>query len=83
MKVFRTVGKGVGTVGGGLIGGTVKIAGKAIRGKSEETGKWLEEVGDTVQSASKIALDNVGQFIDGASQGTYGEYVMSINLRVY
>lgn len=72
MSVFRNIGKGIGTVGGGLIGGTVKVAGKAIGSKWKGTGEWLEEVGDNVQSASKIALDNAGQFVDGAVQGTYG-----------
>ena len=72
MSVFRTIGKGIGTVGGGLIGGTVKVAGKAVGSKWKGTGEWLEEVGDNVQSASRTALDNAGQFVDGAVQGTYG-----------
>lgn len=72
MNLFRTVGKGVGTVGGGIIGGTVKAAGKAVGSKWKGTGEWLEDVGNNVQSASKIALDNAGQFVDGAVQGTYG-----------
>ena len=72
MSVFRNIGKGIGTVGGGLIGGTVKVAGKAVGSKWKGTGEWLEEVGDNVQSASKIALDNAGQFVDGAVLGAYG-----------
>jgi hypothetical protein len=72
MSLFRTIGKGVGTVGGGLIGVTVKVAGKAVGSKWKDTGEWLEDVGDNVQSASKIALENAGQFVDGAVQGTYG-----------
>lgn len=72
MKVFRTIGKGVGTVGGGLIGGTVKVAGKIVGSKWKGTGEWIEEIGDSVQSASKNVLDNAGQFVDGAVQGTYG-----------
>lgn len=72
MNLFRTIGKGVGTVSGGLIGGTVKVAGKAVGSKWKGTGEWLEEVGDNVQSASETALDNAGQFVDGAFQGTYG-----------
>ncbi|WLR51735.1 HNH endonuclease [Bacillus tianshenii] len=72
MSLFRKVGKGVGTVGGGLIGGTVKVAGKAVGSKWKGTGEWIEEVGDSVESASKMALDNAGQFVDGAVQGTYG-----------
>ncbi len=66
MAFFRIIGKGVGTVAGGVIGGGVKLAGKAV--KSE----WVEEVGDGIKQASTIALDNVGQFIDGAVKGTYG-----------
>ena len=72
MGVFRLIGKGIGTVGGGLIGGTVKVAGKAVGTKWKGTGEWLEDVGDSVQSASKVALDSAGQFVDGAVQGTYG-----------
>jgi hypothetical protein len=66
MVFFRKVGKGVGTVAGGVLGGGIKLAGKAV--KSE----WVEEVGDGVKHASTIALDNAGQFIDGAVKGTYG-----------
>lgn len=72
MSVFRTIGKGIGTVGGGLIGGTVKVAGKAVGSKWKGTGEWLEDVGENVQYASKIALDNAGQFVDGTVQGIYG-----------
>lgn len=72
MSLFRTIGKGVGTVGGGLIGGTVKVAGKAVGSKWKGSGEWLEDVGENVQSASKIALENAGQFVDGAVKGTYG-----------
>jgi hypothetical protein len=72
MKVFRSIGKGLGTVGGGLIGGTVKVAGKAVGRKWGEAGQWLEDVGASVQSASKSALENAGWFIDGAVQSTYG-----------
>ncbi len=72
MSLFRNIGKGVGTVGGGLVGGTVKVAGKAVGNKWKGTGQWIEEIGDSVQSASKTALDNAGQFVDGAVQGTYG-----------
>ncbi|WP_391207756.1 HNH endonuclease [Psychrobacillus sp. L4] len=66
MTVFRTLGKGIGTVAGGVIGGGVKLAGKAI--KSD----WVEEVGQGIKQSSTIALDNAGQFIDGAVKGTYG-----------
>lgn len=72
MGLFRSIGKGIGTVGGSVIGGTVKVVGKAISSKWQGAGEWLEEVGDNVQVASKIALDHFGQFIDGAVQGTYG-----------
>lgn len=72
MSIFRTIGKGMGTVGGGLIGGAVKVAGKGVGTKWKGTGEWLQEVGDNVQSASENALDNAGQFVDGAVQSTYG-----------
>ncbi|MFZ3579997.1 HNH endonuclease [Virgibacillus sp. DJP39] len=72
MKVFRNIGNGIGTVGGGIIGGATKITGKAVGKKWKGTGEWLEDVGGNVQSASTIALDNAGQFVDGAVQGTYG-----------
>lgn len=74
MGVFRSIGKGIGNVGGGLVGGTVKVVGKAVSSKWKGTGEWIEEVGDNVQSASKIALDNAGQFVDGAIEGTYGAF---------
>ncbi|WP_082686390.1 HNH endonuclease [Bacillus coahuilensis] len=66
MSFFRTVGKGVGTVGGGLIGGSVKFVGEKMGSK------WVEEVGEGIEKASVVALDNAGQFIDGAVKGTYG-----------
>ncbi|MFD1707871.1 HNH endonuclease [Siminovitchia sediminis] len=66
MGFFRSVGKGIGTLSGGVIGGGVKLAGKAV--KSE----WVEEVGDGIKQASTVALDNAGQYIDGAVKGTYG-----------
>ncbi|WP_059173473.1 HNH endonuclease [Bacillus sp. FJAT-27445] len=72
MKVFRTIGKGLGTVGGGVVGGSIRVVGKAVGTKWKGTGEWIEEIGDGVESASKIALDNAGQFVDGAIQGTYG-----------
>ncbi|MDQ0157903.1 HNH endonuclease [Robertmurraya andreesenii] len=72
MGVFRSVGKGIGTVGGGLIGGAVKLTGKAIGTKFESTGEWIEEIGENVKTASEVAFDNAGQFVDGAVQGTYG-----------
>jgi hypothetical protein len=72
MGLFRSIGKGIGTVGGSVIGGTVKVVGKAVSSKWQGAGEWLQEVGDNVQVASKIALDHFGQFIDGAVQGTYG-----------
>lgn len=49
-----------------------RTIGKAVGSKWKGTGEWLEEVGDNVQSASETALDNAGQFVDGAFQGTYG-----------
>ncbi|WP_226679061.1 HNH endonuclease [Mesobacillus jeotgali] len=72
MSSMRRIGKGVGTVGGGLIGGSVKVVGKAVGSKWKDTGEWIEEIGEGVQTASKVALENAGQFIDGAVHGTYG-----------
>lgn len=72
MNLFRTIGKSVGSVGGGLIGGTVKVAGKAVGTKLKGPGEWMEEVGGNVQSASKSALENAGQFVDGTMQGVFG-----------
>lgn len=74
MKTFRKIGKGTGIVGGTLVGGSIKLAGKAVGTKWEETGKWMEEVGASVKSSSEVALENAGQFVDGALQGTYGVY---------
>ncbi|KGP74582.1 HNH endonuclease [Pontibacillus yanchengensis] len=72
MGFFRGTGNVIGTVGGGLIGGTVKIAGKAVGTKFDKTGDWIEDVGTSVNGASKVAFDSAGQFVDGAVQGTYG-----------
>ncbi|MEH7223214.1 HNH endonuclease [Bacillus sp. JJ1566] len=66
MGVFREVGKGIGTVTGGVIGGGVKLAGKAVKST------WVEDVGDGIHLASKVALDSAGQFVDGAVKGVYG-----------
>ncbi|QNF29650.1 HNH endonuclease [Metabacillus elymi] len=66
MAFFRAIGKGIGTIGGGIIGGGVKVVGKTVGSK------WVEEVGDGIKQASTIALDNAGQFVDGAVKGTYG-----------
>lgn len=72
MGVFRTISKGVGTVGGGLIGGAVKLTGKAVGTKHKGAGEWLEEVGENVHGASKVAMDNFGQLADGVVEGAYG-----------
>lgn len=72
MVVFRSAGKVIGTVGGGLLGGSVKLIGKAVGSKHQGAGKWMEEVGDATQKASVYALDNAGRFLDGAVKGTYG-----------
>lgn len=72
MGVIRSIGKGAGTVGGGLIGGTVKVVGKAVGTRWKAAGEYIEEIGDSVQSASENALGNAGQFVDGAVQGAYG-----------
>ena len=71
MGVFQSIGKGAGNLGGFVIGGSVKVTGKVVGSKLKDAGNWLEEVGEAVQSASKSAL-NVGQFVDGTVQGTYG-----------
>ncbi|MCD5324158.1 MULTISPECIES: HNH endonuclease [Pontibacillus] len=72
MGLFRKAGKGIGTIGGGVVGGATKIAGKAVGKKWSRTGEWIEDVGDQVQVSTKTALDNAGQFVDGAVQSTYG-----------
>lgn len=72
MKVFRNIGNGVGTVGGKVLGGTIRVAGVVVGTKLKGAGEWIGEVGDGVESATKIALDNAGQFVDGAVQGAYG-----------
>ena len=72
MGFFRSVGKGVGVVGGKLIGGTTKIVGKAVGTKFQGTGEWLEEIGDGIEKSSVVALDNFGQFLDGTAEATYG-----------
>lgn len=70
--MFRSVGKGIGMVGGGVIGGAVKIAGKGVGTKFPKTGEWMGEVGNGVYTASKTIMDNTGQFVDGVARGGYG-----------
>ena len=72
MSIGRNVGKGLGKVAGGLIGGTIKLAGKAVGSKYDEAGEWIEDVGEGIKKSSEFALENAGQFIDGAAQGAYG-----------
>ncbi|WP_174729253.1 HNH endonuclease [Mesobacillus harenae] len=68
MTIFRKVGKGIGQAAGGVIGGGVKLVGK------KAGSPWVEEVGDGIKVASTVALENAGQFIDGAVKGTYGAF---------
>ncbi|MBM7608517.1 hypothetical protein JOD29_001762 [Lysinibacillus composti] len=70
MDVFRKVGKEIGTVGGGILVAPLNLHRKAVGTKWKGTGEWMEEGGDSVQVASKIALNNAGQFLDGTFQGT-------------
>lgn len=72
MAIVRSIGKVVGTVGGTVIGGSVKLVGKAVSTKWEGAGEWIEDVGDSVNKASVHALENAGQFLDGTIQGAYG-----------
>lgn len=72
MKIFRSVGKGVGTVGGKVIGGTAKMIGKSVGTKFKETGAWIEDVGEGIEKASVASLDSLGQFLDGAAESAYG-----------
>ena len=66
MAFFRSAGKIIGTVTGEVIGGSVKFVGQKVKSK------WIEEVGEGVKKSSYVAFDNACQFIDGATQGTYG-----------
>lgn len=72
MGIGKGLGKFVGTVGGGLIGGAVKLTGKAVGTKFDKTGEWIEEIGDGVKGASVKALSNAGQFVDGTVRTTVG-----------
>ncbi|WP_138419714.1 HNH endonuclease [Aquibacillus sediminis] len=72
VRIFRKVGKTTGKAGGFVVGGGVKLVGKAVGTKMKETGEYIESVGKTVGDASENALDSAGQFIDGATQGSYG-----------
>ncbi|MDV2886273.1 HNH endonuclease [Alkalihalophilus pseudofirmus] len=72
MGIFRSTGKGIGIIGGGLIGGTVKLTGKVVGTKFSKTGDWLDEVGDGVYNGSKTIMENTGQFADGVARTGYG-----------
>ena len=65
MAFFRTIGKGVGMVTGAVVGGGVKLAGKAINSD------WVEGVGTGITKASPKVLDFAGQFLDGVVKGTF------------
>src|SRR3954454_20436216 len=66
MGIGRVAGKGIGLVGGTVLGGAVKLAGKAVKQD------WLEEAGDNVRNASVSALETAGQFVDGGVGLTAG-----------
>ena len=60
------------TVDGGVAKSGVNMLSKAVCSKNEKLGEYIGEVGNSVIEASKTAVDSVGQFADGAVQGTYG-----------
>ncbi|SEN62121.1 DNase/tRNase domain of colicin-like bacteriocin [Mesobacillus persicus] len=66
MAFFRTIGKGVGMVTGAVVGGGVKLAGKAL--KSD----LVEGVGSGITKGSPKALDTAGRLLDGIVKGTFG-----------
>lgn len=66
MGIGRITGKGAGWAAGSLLGGAVKLAGKAAKQD------WLEEAGTSVKKASTTALETAGQFIDGGVGLTAG-----------
>lgn len=72
MKLFRTVGSVVNTVGGGVVKTGVHLTGSAIGKKFPKTGEYIKEVGDTVVYSSRKAIANTAHFADGAATGVYG-----------
>ncbi|PKG22963.1 HNH endonuclease [Niallia nealsonii] len=72
MGIIRGLGKVVNTVVGDTAKSGVNILSKAVSSKNGKLGEYIGEVGNSVIEASKTAVDSVGQFADGAVQGTYG-----------
>ncbi|WP_052728240.1 HNH endonuclease [Domibacillus tundrae] len=66
MGIGRIAGKGAGWAAGSVLGGAVKLAGKATKQD------WLEEAGTSVKNASTSALETAGQLIDGGVGLTAG-----------
>ncbi|MCQ6264717.1 HNH endonuclease [Fictibacillus sp. WQ 8-8] len=66
MGTIRKISKGFGQASGGFIGGTVKYTGKKLNNE------WVQEVGESIITASASAMDNAGQMIDGTAKGLYG-----------
>lgn len=66
MGIGRSIGKATGALAGSVIGGGVKLVGKASKQD------WIEEVGEGMKQASTIALEHAGQLVDGVSQSAYG-----------
>lgn len=72
MKVFRTIGKGVNAVGGGLVKGGVHLTGSLVGNKFPNAGTYIKDVGDTVVHSSRTVIENTTHFADGAANGLYG-----------
>lgn len=72
MKIFRTVGKGINQIGGGIVKGGVNVASAVVSTKFPKTGDYLREVGYSVVDSSRHVITNTAHFADGTVNGIYG-----------
>ncbi|MCG7344020.1 HNH endonuclease [Sporosarcina sp. ACRSL] len=72
MKLFRTVGKGINQIGGGIAKGGVNVASALVSTKFPKTGDYLKDVGNSVVDSSRHVIANTAHFADGAVNGLYG-----------
>ncbi|MCM3636566.1 HNH endonuclease [Sporosarcina luteola] len=72
MKIFRTVGKGINQIGGGIAKGGVHIASSIVSTKFPKTGDYLKDVGNSVVDSSRHVIENTAHFADGTVNGIYG-----------
>src|SRR5699024_2610345 len=72
MKLFRTIGKGINTVGGGTVKGIVNVIGSTVDKKNEHIGSYIKDLGHRVVHYSQKVIENTCHLADGVTNSTYG-----------